>query len=650
MNKRFVLVAIGAFLAIVLVLALILIALKFLGPAAPGATDEPGVIPSSEATPASPGSGLLISGPGLFTRMIWYDGAIMVYIPPGEFMMGVEEGKDNPEHMVYVGAFWMYEKEVSNRMYARCVAAGGCSEPDWEDAPEYWDYSYGNYPVRGVSWYQAFEYCEWIGAGLPTEAQWEKAARGPESFTYPWGEADPACGLLNFDDCLGGPTKVNDYKEGKSYYDILNMAGNVFEWNYDWYDPDYYLTGPTSNPSGPELTEVKSFRGGGYDSAADLIPSALRFNLEPKEHRANIGFRCQVTFPGDGTGSDPLPPVCVALPFIPPAEDIGLTTLDVNEFPTPVSLQPLCPEPDVTILGIFNIGATTYINLDLGVPISDPAEYDVSVGLEELTCSLVPSQPTRLSCYSNSLPKGSFANLHVCVDCPEATVVYEIVGDPVCPSYTSYDPATGLCLYDPALAPETGCPDGMVDTPDYGCLPIPDSGGDCPPGYYLDGGGQVCVPAGGPTLCIVGLSHMTIVECPQECLPGYHYDPELGCCQPNEGILSCPPGTYYDDVKLACVMGDPQPVCPKGSYFDVVSQSCQPWTATFPGSKSCYTESILIPVVLPTATSTATPVPPPPTSTPTPVFNCGVYTDKFACEADSRCYYDYTNMVCKNKP
>ena len=168
------------------------------------------------------------------------DGMVMVYVPEGSFLMGSADGdldaydSEFPQHQVTLDAFWLDQTEVTNGQYERCVADGECRA----------NYDYGsdftgeNQPVVGVSWDDAADYCAWAGGQLPTEAQWEYAARGPESLTYPWGDSAPDLTLLNYDWNVGRTTDVGSYPAGASWVGVLDMAGNVYEWVADWYDAD----------------------------------------------------------------------------------------------------------------------------------------------------------------------------------------------------------------------------------------------------------------------------------------------------------------------------------------------------------------------------------------------------------------------------
>ncbi len=148
-----------------------------------------------------------------------------------------------------------------------------------------------------MNWDQAASYCSFVGARLPTEAEWEKAARGPDGNIYPWGNLAPACDLLNAAQCVNKTTDVTTYPQGSSFYEAFDMAGNVFEWVADWYNPTYYVEAPTENPPGPETGERRSVRSSGFNSAYFETESARRFKAMPLDQRNDLGFRCVVDDP-----------------------------------------------------------------------------------------------------------------------------------------------------------------------------------------------------------------------------------------------------------------------------------------------------------------------------------------------------------------
>jgi formylglycine-generating enzyme required for sulfatase activity len=279
------------------------------------ATVTPTVAPSqapiyTDVPIATPTSALGIGS----TMISEKDGMEMVYVPAGTFLMGSPEGvgddEEHPQHTVYLDAFWFDKTEVTNAMYMNCVAADFCTEPsDFSSNTRnsyYGNPTYADYPVIYVTWFQAQDYCSWAGRESPTEAQWEKAARGEDGSTYPWGDQNPTGNLLNFADLnttyVWSDQSINDgyedtspvgnYLDGASVYGALDMAGNVWEWTADWYDATYYSSSPQNNPSGPAESGYRVLRGGSWYLSAPDVRSAFRGRGGPSVAAIYIGFRC----------------------------------------------------------------------------------------------------------------------------------------------------------------------------------------------------------------------------------------------------------------------------------------------------------------------------------------------------------------------
>jgi serine/threonine-protein kinase len=249
------------------------------------------------ATPQPPAS---VPAPGLgATRTRPADGMPMVYVPAGTFQMGSAEGEPNadgdekPQHQVTLDAFWIDKYEVSNALYTRCVEAGACQESAFADDPTY---NGADYPVVGVSWQDAVDYCQWIGGRLPTEAEWEYAARGPhDGRIYPWGDDPPTCERSQFWGCSEESTlAVGSLPEGASWCGVHDLAGNVWEWVNDWYRSDYYASSPPQNPKGPETGDTKVLRGGSWNFNEEYVRAANRNHNQPAIRVNHFGFRCVV--------------------------------------------------------------------------------------------------------------------------------------------------------------------------------------------------------------------------------------------------------------------------------------------------------------------------------------------------------------------
>lgn len=224
-------------------------------------------------------------------------GVLMVLVPAGDFIMGSDEGgnAEKPKHTVKLDAYYIDKYEVTNSNYKECVDAGVCVLPSTKGSATRSSY-YGNsifddYPVINVTWNKAASYCEWRGASLPTEAQWEKAARSSDERTYPWGE-EIYCNISNYSSCVGDTTKVGLYTSGQSPYGVYDLAGNVWEWTADWYSENYYQDTPLSNPLGPSTGTYRVLRGGSWLNYNDLTRSYVRDRDVPTYSGSLVGFRC----------------------------------------------------------------------------------------------------------------------------------------------------------------------------------------------------------------------------------------------------------------------------------------------------------------------------------------------------------------------
>ena len=270
------------------------------------------VLPPLVARPAPTPTPIPTSTPDIgstWTRPA--DGMVMMYVPAGTFTMGdtldqamaecqkvdvtcqqVEFTFEQPPHSVTLDAYWIDKTDVTNAMYALCVNAGDCQAPSYRK--DYDDPIYSTYPVVEVNWNDAHAYCQWAEARLPTEAEWEKAARGTDGRIYPWGNSAPTCLLANFTGGIGCPNvivAVGSSPAGASPYGVLDMAGNVWQWVNDWYDPAYYANSPSSNPQGPVNGTYRMLRGGAYNINGSHIRSVAR-NMSGPTDGGITGFRC----------------------------------------------------------------------------------------------------------------------------------------------------------------------------------------------------------------------------------------------------------------------------------------------------------------------------------------------------------------------
>jgi len=224
-------------------------------------------------------------------------GVPMAYVPEGVFAMGNDRGSvdEQPIHPVNLDAFYIDKFEVTNGFYKACVEAGICQAVRKKSSATrsnyYDDRHYVRFPVIFVDWNMAQTYCEWREARLPTEAEWEKAARGGTTVTYPWGDT-PDCNLANYRNCLGDTSGATIYDLGQSRYGIYNLAGNVWEWVSDWYSDAYYRSSPQDNPQGPDTGKEKVLRGGSWKDDYVEMRSMNREAENPAYSSNVIGFRC----------------------------------------------------------------------------------------------------------------------------------------------------------------------------------------------------------------------------------------------------------------------------------------------------------------------------------------------------------------------
>jgi len=224
------------------------------------------------------------------TRIREIDGMDQVYVPAGNFIMGSNDSGADPDEKpvrtVYLVSYWIDKYEVSKKQYKKCVDARICDLPGDNFS------TYDNFPVTYVSWEDAKTYCEWAGGVLPTEAQWEKVARGEDSRKYPWGNEEPDNSYANYNENIGDPTEVGSYEKGASPYGAMDMAGNVWEWVNDWY-ADEYDADDTNNPKGPSGTRAyRVLRGGSWSIKSRDTRSANRSWSNPDFRSKYIGFRC----------------------------------------------------------------------------------------------------------------------------------------------------------------------------------------------------------------------------------------------------------------------------------------------------------------------------------------------------------------------
>jgi formylglycine-generating enzyme required for sulfatase activity len=235
----------------------------------------------------------------------------MVTVPAGWFVMGDNQGQHDarPAHRVYLSTFAIDRFEVSTAQYGTCVASGACPPPERTSSETRQDYfgnkAFASYPVVGVTYADAVAFCKWGKARLPTEAEWEKAARGPYQRIYPWGQrfdptrlnyCDRNCDLPwrdpQHDDGYADTSPVDAFPSGASPYGVLNMAGNVWEWVADWYSATYYGVSEVRDPPGPERGAMRIIRGGAWvTDDVRMLQCAWRHVVPPDTYAYSTGFR-----------------------------------------------------------------------------------------------------------------------------------------------------------------------------------------------------------------------------------------------------------------------------------------------------------------------------------------------------------------------
>lgn len=518
-------------------------------PAAPSAapvpvsTEVPAVAPPTSASATFSGPEMQMG-----STFLYVDGSLLVPVPPGAFTMGAG-GSDNPVHVVTLKGFWIYRTEVTNEQYAWCVEAGRCSPPNLDDNQAYTDRLRQNEPVVGVTWDQGSAYCEFVHGRYPTEAEWEKAARGPDANVYPWGNDPPTRELLNYKNFVGKTTLVTAYPQGKSYYDLLNTAGNVFEWVGDWYDALYYRKGPAEDPPGPAGGTQRSVRSSGYRSNEDQVPLAIRFRANPIDHRRDLGFRCVVEDPAyfapfcqlqvvygknaPGGGGPGGPKAACDPAQIVRAEDCGAGNTQINN----VHLD---SDPPTEITSVTGGDACT-------PPLTDPTDtagHTCPLGLK-ITITAICKVPA-----SSSGDPGCPSNLYELS--PDGTTCKAKGFPGQCPLGYEFDPAA-MCCKAQAGAAAALCASGYHA---YSGSCVPDSGTlyDLPPDSVTTTSGKPCQPGGGPGCPPTDPTYPNCTGQPGKCPPGQDWvcvgDKPYqrcgcsvpGCLAPNT-LIDTPEGT-----------------------------------------------------------------------------------------------------------
>lgn len=500
-------------------------------------TDTPTTVPAGPPTDTPTVVPVNLAGPPMEVGSMfeYVDGSILVAVPAGEFLMG-HGGEDDPEHVVYLDDFWIYRSPVTNQQYAMCVAAGKCSPPDPTDNPVFSDPKRRNDPVVGVRWDQGEAYCQFVNGRLPTEAEWEKTARGPNGNIYPWGNSGPSCDLLNTADCVGKTTDVTRYPQGMSYYEALDMSGNVYEWVADWYSPTYYSVSPVENPLGPQFGEKRSVRSSGFMADFFRAEAARRSSLKPIEHRNDLGFRCVI---GD-----------------------------------PMYFAPYCE-----MVGVYGGG---------------PGGAAPGLDTYTVTCD-PPTATSVVYCAAGNQPK---ANVTINVNPP--TTITSVSADPSCggglPTFTACDPGAviqvcAICDVDLPADAVPACPPPYVYDAASGKCKADGWPGKCLPGFNYDPASQCCTAGPGKpgfaAPCPVGTVYLADLNI---CLQWATADP--GCVDFTAPSRECGVpgyGSLIDSSALVRALVEEQekpPVTPVSGILMLTALGLVGWVALYGRKRS----------------------------------------------------------------
>ncbi|MBN2386848.1 MAG: SUMF1/EgtB/PvdO family nonheme iron enzyme, partial [Anaerolineales bacterium] len=350
-------------------------------------------------------------------------------------------------------------------------------------------------------------------------------------------------------------------------------SGNVFEWVGDWYAPDYYTTGNTLNPSGPDSGEFRVLRGIGYLSGYTQARIPFRFFLDPEARRTDIGFRCVLD---EGTVAGAPLPACEVSSFVPQTD----LPFDQNGAGPGISVGVYC---NLDSLGNQYGAGTILIN-----GVVDMNNLQVSSPNGTLNCTPDLNNPQLLNCTGSALHPGDAVTITVC----DLSQGQNPPQTPVCPAFYAFNPGTGMCEYTGVQAP-LQCLPGQIAVPGYGCMPDPGCGG-CPAGFFETTyqNTPVCIPIGGPPC---DPNDPTL--CPSTCPPGLELNSDLLCCDAPQGV---------------------PPVCPIGYSYDANQQTCLPGNPNQPG---CMSVTATVPTCAPPPPDET---PPPNVTPPPPVVGCWV--------------------------
>ena len=218
----------------------------------------------------------------------------MGFIPAGWFTMGEDNGRasNQPQHRVYLDEYCIHELEVTQQAFSKFLAETDYQASGW---PRPFTEADAALPATGVTWRDAQAYCQWAGLRLPSEAEWEKAARGTDGRRYPWGNDWDVHKANTAESSSGSPKPVGSFSAGASPYGMLDMCGNAAEWVSDYFDPEYYSASPDHNPTGPGLVSDHGLRGGSFASTGEQSTTFFRDSSHSAQPNPRVGFRCAST-------------------------------------------------------------------------------------------------------------------------------------------------------------------------------------------------------------------------------------------------------------------------------------------------------------------------------------------------------------------